>query len=107
MGHVMEPTTALEFAQVQIMELAVVMARITILEHVMELTIIQAIDDMQPEHCKNCKWFPVCLGPCNRQLIAHQGEKICTFDASSLTQKEFLMYLFKYNLLKNEIYNEP
>lgn len=43
MGHVMEPTTALEFAQVQIMELAVVMARITILEHVMELTIIQAI----------------------------------------------------------------
>ena len=64
-------------------------------------------DDMQPEHCKNCKWFPVCLGPCNRQLMAHQGEKICTFDASSLTQKEYLMYLFKYNLLKDEIYKEP
>lgn len=63
-------------------------------------------DDMQPDHCKNCKWFPVCLGPCNRQLMAHKGEKICTFDASSLTQKEFLMYLFKYSLLKDEIYSE-
>lgn len=36
--------------------------------------------------------------------MAHPNEKICTFDACSLTQKEYLMYLFKYNQLKYEIY---
>ncbi len=60
--------------------------------------------DMQPDYCKECHWFPSCLGICNRQIMAHHGEKICTFDACSLTQKEYLMYLFKYNQLLNEIY---
>lgn len=60
--------------------------------------------DMQPDYCKSCHWFPVCLGICNRQIMAHNKEKICTFDASSLTQKEYLMYLFKYNKLQNELY---
>lgn len=59
--------------------------------------------DMQPRHCKDCKWFPACLGPCNRQLIAHNQEKICTFDAFNLTEAEYLMYLFKYNLLLKEL----
>lgn len=60
-------------------------------------------EDMQPDYCTSCKWFPSCLGICNRQLLAHKGEKICTFDACNLTEKEYMMYLFKYNLLKNEI----
>ena len=59
--------------------------------------------DMQPQYCKDCKWFPSCLGPCNRQLIAHNQEKICTFDAFNLTEAEYLMYLFKYNLLLKEL----
>lgn len=59
--------------------------------------------DIQPYYCKTCKWFPACLGICNRQLLAHQ-EKICTFDACNLTPKEYLMYLFKYNVLKSELY---
>lgn len=59
--------------------------------------------DMQPDYCKSCHWFPACLGICNRQLIAHKGEKICTFDAMNLTQKEYLMYLFKYNKLQHEL----
>lgn len=61
-------------------------------------------EDMQPKYCKNCKWFPSCLGICNRQLMKHK-EKICTFDACNLTEKEYLMYLFKYNILQNELYN--
>lgn len=60
--------------------------------------------DMQTEYCKDCKWFPVCLGICNRQLIAHKGEHICTFDAMNLEQSEYLMYLFKYNILQDELY---
>lgn len=60
--------------------------------------------DMQPEYCKLCHWFPSCLGICNRQLMAHNGEKICTFDAISLTQKEYLIYLFKYHQLQNALY---
>lgn len=59
--------------------------------------------DMQPEHCVQCKWFPACLGICNRQLMAHPKEILCTFDAMNLTPKEYLMYLLKYHLLKNEI----
>ena len=59
--------------------------------------------DMQPSYCKTCKWFPACLGICNRQLLVNK-DKICTFDACNLTQKEYLMYLFKYNILKNELY---
>lgn len=62
--------------------------------------------DMQPDYCKTCKWFPVCLGTCNRQLVAHKGEKLCTFDACSLTEKEYLMYLFKSSLLENEKYSK-
>lgn len=62
--------------------------------------------DMQPQYCKDCKWFPVCLGICNRQLVAHKGEHICTFDACNLNEKEYLMYLFKYNLLKNKLYKQ-
>lgn len=60
--------------------------------------------DMQTKYCKECKWFPVCLGVCNRQLIVHQGEHICTFDAMNLDQREYLMYLFKFNILRNELY---
>ena len=59
--------------------------------------------DMQPSYCKTCKWFPACLGICNRQLLVNK-DKICTFDACNLTQKEYLMYLFKYNILKDELY---
>lgn len=61
--------------------------------------------DMQPKHCKTCKWFPACLGICNRQLLVHK-EKICTFDACNLTPKEYLMYLFKYNILRHELYEK-
>lgn len=60
--------------------------------------------DMQTDYCKECKWFPVCLGICNRQLLAHRGEHVCTFDAMNLDQREYLMYLFKYNILQNELY---
>lgn len=61
--------------------------------------------DMQPDYCKKCEWFPACLGPCNRQLMAHKGERICTFDASNLTRKEYLVYLLKNDIRKKEIYN--
>lgn len=60
--------------------------------------------EMQPEHCKECHWFPICLGSCNRQLMAHQGGEICTFDAINLTQAEFMMYLLKYHDLKRRLY---
>lgn len=60
-------------------------------------------DEKQPSYCKECKWFPSCLGICNRQLDAHPNEQICTFDACNLSQKEFLMYLFNYNLLCQEL----
>lgn len=43
------------------------------------------------------------MGICNRQILAHSNERICTFDAMNLTRKEYLMYLFKYNLLLNEL----
>ena len=62
--------------------------------------------DMQRDYCKVCKWFPACMGICNRQLMAHPNEKICTFDACNLSEKEYLMYLFKYNLLYKEIYSK-
>lgn len=68
-----------------------------------ESTLKQWYDDMQPDYYKECKWYPACMGICNRQLMAHNGERICTFDAMNLTQKEYLMYLFKYNLLLKEL----
>lgn len=61
--------------------------------------------DMIPEKCKKCKWFPACLGPCNRQLMAHKDEEICTFDSINMDRKEFLMYIFKHRLLENELWN--
>lgn len=61
---------------------------------------------MQPEYCKKCKWFPACLGICNNQIMANKGHKICTFDSFNLTEKEYLMYLFKYNILQKELYGE-
>lgn len=63
--------------------------------------------DMQPSKCKECIWFPACLGPCNRQLLANKGVHICTFDSINLTDEEYLVYLFKYNLLRNQLYSRP
>lgn len=59
--------------------------------------------DMQPDYCKRCVWFPACNGSCNRQIMAHKGEQICTFGAMNLTRKEYLMYLFKNSILEKEL----
>lgn len=65
------------------------------------------LGDMQQPECLSCKWYGACYGPCNRQLMAHKGQFICTFDAMNLSQKEYLMYLFKYNLLYNKVHHKP
>lgn len=62
--------------------------------------------DMQQPQCLICKWYGACLGPCNRQLLANRGKFICTFDAMNLSDKEYLMYIFKYNLLLNKLSNK-
>lgn len=63
--------------------------------------------DMTQKECEECKWFPACLGPCNKQLLAHKGKFICTFDAMNMDTKEYLMYSFKYHLLKGELNGVP
>ena len=55
--------------------------------------------DLTQKECEQCKWFPSCFGPCNKQLLTHKGRFICTFDAMNLDAKEYLMYSFKYHLL--------
>ena len=62
--------------------------------------------DMHQKECIECKWFGCCLGPCNHQLMKHKNEFICTFDSMNLSQKEYLMYLFKYNILYNQLKNQ-
>lgn len=52
--------------------------------------------------CEECKWFPACLGPCNKQILAHKNE-ICGFDSINMNTKEYLMYSFKFHLLKAEL----
>ncbi|MCM1505375.1 MAG: radical SAM protein [Muribaculum sp.] len=59
--------------------------------------------DMQQPECLECKWYGACYGPCNRQLIAHKNQFICTFDAMNLTHKEYLIYLLKYNMLRQKL----
>jgi len=59
--------------------------------------------DLTQKECEACKWFPACLGPCNKQLLAYKGKFICTFDAMNMDAKEYLMYSFKYHLLKEEL----
>lgn len=61
--------------------------------------------DLQPDYCKECNWVPVCLGICNRQIIANPGKKLCNLDGLKLSRKEFLIYLFKLNILRNKLYN--
>lgn len=62
-------------------------------------------ENLQDE-CKKCKWFPVCLGPCNKQKLSHPNKFLCTFDAMNLDFKEYLVYLFKCHLLRNEIFSK-
>ncbi|WP_313381161.1 radical SAM/SPASM domain-containing protein [Proteiniphilum saccharofermentans] len=59
--------------------------------------------DITQKECEECKWFPACFGPCNKQLLAHTGKFICTFDSMNMDSKEYLMYSFKYHLLKEEL----
>ncbi|MDO4704243.1 SPASM domain-containing protein [Tannerella sp.] len=59
--------------------------------------------DLAQKQCEECKWFPACLGPCNKQLLAHKGNFICTFDAMNMDTKDYLVYSFKFHLLKNEL----
>lgn len=61
--------------------------------------------DVLPDKCVKCKWLGACLGPCNRQIIAHGNEEICTFDAMNLDDKEYLLYLFKYNILYSQLFS--
>lgn len=68
---------------------------------------VEWFKDMLQEKCKLCKWFPVCLGPCNKQMIAHPEKEMCTFDAMNLNFKEYLVYLFKCSLVKKEVYGQP
>lgn len=62
------------------------------------------LKEILPQNCIDCKLLPACLGPCNKQIMLHPGENICTFDAINMTLKEYLMYLFKCQLLKEELY---
>lgn len=61
------------------------------------------MQEMQLQKCKECKWLPACYGICNKQLLANPGKDMCTFDAMNLTEEEFLLYSFKYHLLRNEL----
>lgn len=61
------------------------------------------LSDVIQEECKECKWFPACLGPCNKQLSAYKGKFICTFDAMNMNTREYLLYSFKYHLLKDKL----
>lgn len=63
--------------------------------------------DMQPGYCLDCELYPACMGICNRQIMTNrptESNRICTFDAMNLTRQEYLMYLFRYKELQNEIY---
>lgn len=69
---------------------------------------ILSFDDEKIRFCNwtcsvGCEWLPACFGPCNKQLLAHKGENICTFDAINMNRKEFLIYAFKFRLLQNEL----
>ncbi|SJL31088.1 Anaerobic sulfatase-maturating enzyme [Porphyromonas gingivalis] len=55
------------------------------------------------KECETCKWFPVCLGPCGRQLQANKGRFICTFDAMNMTTKEYLIYSYKFHHLRSKM----
>mgnify|MGYP000225095519 CR=1 FL=1 len=59
--------------------------------------------EMLPSNCLKCQLLPACMGPCNKQIMLHPGENICTFDAINMTRKEYLMYLFKCQLLQEEL----
>lgn len=59
--------------------------------------------EMLPANCLKCQLLPACMGPCNKQIMLHPGENICTFDAINMTRKEYLMYLFKCQLLREEL----
>lgn len=61
--------------------------------------------DITQEECITCKWFPACMGVCNRQLLVRRDEKLCTFDAMNMDTKEYLMYSFKYHMLQHELYS--
>ena len=61
------------------------------------------LSDIIQDNCKECKWFPACLGPCNKQLIAYKGKSICTFDSMNMNTREYLLYSFKYHLLKEKL----
>lgn len=62
--------------------------------------------NMQQKECLVCKWYGACYGPCNKQLIKHKNKFICTFDSMNLTNKEYLIYLFKYNLLYRKLFSK-
>jgi len=57
------------------------------------------IKDITPQKCKECVLYPICLGPCNKNLLIKKGS-ICTFDDINLSRKEYLLYLFTLNNMK-------
>lgn len=62
------------------------------------------LTNLQRESCVKCQWFPVCLGICNRQIMSKPDKILCNMEGLSISRKEYLMYLFKYNLLKESLF---
>lgn len=61
------------------------------------------LKEMLPQNCIDCKLLPACLGPCNKQIMLHPGENICTFDANQYDFERISDVSFQMSIIKRRI----
>lgn len=59
--------------------------------------------DLTKDKCKKCKLYPSCLGPCTLHLM--NGDDACFIETLNLSLAEYLMFLYKNEMIRKKIYN--
>jgi uncharacterized protein len=64
---------------------------------------IQTYDN---ETCRKCKYLPQCCGPCCQKQLDKPGEimQFCQLRLMEITKEEYILYSFKNELLRHQIY---
>jgi uncharacterized protein len=58
-----------------------------------------------PEKCRKCRIFPVCFGPCGKNVNIAGEDFSCIFDYIGFTKEEYIMYAYKLEQLNKKLFS--
>lgn len=69
-----------------------------------ELAYIEFEKKRTKDKCKQCKMYPSCLGPCTLHLM--NGDETCFLESLNLSLSEYMMFLYKNEMIRKKVYEQ-